>query len=113
MEVRRVDGIDMVGGMAAVEILSECETDHGWTFRTQVIDGEGALYRHDLHLSWADYNLWSSGADAPQSVAAAVLGLLSNRLAPGTLRASFDASLARRLVPDADEQIPKWIQAAG
>jgi hypothetical protein len=98
---------------AQVEIVGERETDRGWSFDAHVLDGDGAMSRHTVHVSWADYNHWSaSGSDTPQAVASAVVGFLAGRAGPGGLQPAFDASLARRLHDDADTQIPRLIRDA-
>ena len=99
--------------MVQFEILSEHEIASGWQYEVQVLDDEGGLHRHVLHLSWADYNLWSSdGADPPAHVATAAMDFLLNRRAPSELRASLDASLARRLESSADTEIPRRIRGS-
>lgn len=96
--------------VAQVEIVGEREGPAGWTFVAQVLDDDGRLRRHDVTLSWADYNLWSaSGADEPAAVAAAVVEFLLSRCDPDELRGSFDASIARRLHGDADDVLPGFI----
>ena len=99
---------------AQVEIVGERETDRGWSFDAHVLDGDGAMSRHTVHVSWADYNHWSgSGQDEPARVATAVIHFLLARLPAGELRPAFDASIARRLFPEADRIIPTLIPPAG
>jgi hypothetical protein len=99
--------------VASFEIISETEVGPGWEFGCQVVDEEGSLRRHVVRLSWADYNLWSaSGGDEPGHVASAVVAFLLARVPPDELRESFDASIARRMFREADEEIPKLITRA-
>lgn len=96
--------------VAQVEILDEREDAAAWTFRAQVIDEAGDLHRHELRLAFADYGLWCvDGGSEPAEVAAAVLHCLYAHLAPGDVRERIDAALSRRLVPTADEEIPRLI----
>ncbi len=96
--------------MAQIEIVSEHEGSVGWVFDAQVLDDEGSLRRHEIRLSWADYNLWSgAGADEPAEVADAVLRFMLSQTSAGELRASFDASIVRRLYAQADQAIPSFI----
>lgn len=89
--------------MAQVEIIGEREAPGGWTYEVQVLDDAGSLSRHEVRLSWADYNHWSpTGGATPTRVVEAVVGLLLARDAVETLRPRFDASLVRRLHRDAD-----------
>jgi len=96
--------------VAQIEITDESEQTGGWEFQAQVLDENGRLYRCTMHLSWADYNLWSpGGADAPAAVAEAALAFLLSRQSAQQIKSRFDASLVRRLDPAADEQIPPLI----
>jgi len=93
-----------------LEIISEREQAGGWAFDAQVLDDSGGLHRLALTLSWADYNLWSpDGSAEPQRVAAAVLWFLLSKQSPDELREKFDAALARKQFPDADDRIPQLI----
>ena len=97
--------------MAQVEIISELQENKGWMFEVQVLNDAGALSRHRLTLSWADYNLWSpDGADEPERVAEAVVLYLRSRMSAEELGARFDASIARRKFPSADMEIPQMIR---
>jgi len=96
--------------VAQVEIVSERDSRSGWTFTAQVLDDGGSLRRHEVSLSWADYNLWSgSGADEPAEVAAAVLRFLLTKLEASEVPARLDAATARRRYPDADAHIPRLV----
>jgi hypothetical protein len=96
--------------VAQVEILSEREGRGGWVFTAQVLDDGGSLRRHEVNLSWADYNLWSaSGADEPARVAAAVLRFLLSKQPASEVPARLDAATARRRYPDADARIPRLV----
>ncbi|MCP3903518.1 MAG: hypothetical protein GY715_07760 [Planctomycetes bacterium] len=97
--------------MVQVEIVSEREEVAGWSFVVQVLDEDGTLRRHDVRMSWADYNLWSpSGGDEPVAVVAAVVRFMVSRLETADdLPSSFDASIARRRYEGADEVIPTLI----
>ena len=96
--------------VAQVEIVSEQEMGAGWRFIARVLDDRGSLRTHEITLSYADYNHWSSaGADPPAAVAEAALRFLLSRIPPDELRSAFDASIARRMFPDADAGIPPYI----
>lgn len=97
--------------MAQVEIISERERGRGWEFDVQVLDDGGALRKHLLTLSWADYNLWSvDGADEPSKVAEAVMSFMAQRFGVGQVPSKLDASIARKGFADADREIPKLIR---
>ena len=98
--------------MPQVEIESEAEGPGSWTFALRV-DGAGAggSAARRLHLSWADYNLWSGdGADPPHAVARAVVEFLLARMSPDELPRRIDAALARRRYSDADREISRLIR---
>ncbi len=93
-----------------VEVVSEHEEKGGWGFELRIADGDGASATCKLHLSWADYNLWSTdGGDPPHAVATAVARFLVSRMTLSDLPATIDAATARRRFPDADEEIPALI----
>ncbi len=100
--------------MASVfEIVNEQDSTRGWAFHVQVTDESGILAEHTLELSWADYNLWSpDGSDPPSAVAEAVLAFWFDRLAESELPERFNAAVTRRMEPQADELIPRYIQPA-
>jgi hypothetical protein len=96
--------------VAQIEITDETERAGGWSFDAQVLDADGRLHHCTLHLSWADYNLWSpDGADAPARVAEAALAFFLSERSMNELKSSFDASLLRRIDPEADKKVPAWI----
>ncbi len=96
--------------MAKVDIIAEQESPGAWAFALRV-NGPGAPAERTLHLSWADYNLWSGdGADPPHAVARAVVEFLLARIPIGDLPARVDASVARRRFADADREIPALIR---
>lgn len=97
-------GADTTGTIA--ELLGERELHGLWEYDAQLVRSDGSLRRLVLHLSWADYNLWSpDGARAPARVADAVLQFIARheRAFEGLER--IDASLARRRVARADRTI--------
>ncbi|TVQ52743.1 MAG: hypothetical protein EA377_09605 [Phycisphaerales bacterium] len=101
--------------MAQIEILSEEVAENGWRFQLQVLDDAGGLRRYAVSLAWVDYNHWSpDGADAPAAVAEAALRCLLDCAAPSMeVPERFDASVVRRMVPDADAEIVRRITGSG
>lgn len=97
--------------MAQVEIISEQELQGAWRFGVQILDDRGSLRKHTISLSWADYNLWSpDGTDEPAIVLEAAVLFLLSRSPAHDLADKFDASIARRRFPDADDVIPRMIR---
>jgi hypothetical protein len=100
--------------MPQVEIISQSDDPGGggWLFDAQAIDDEGRLRAISLRLSWADYNLWSAtGSDPPETVARAALAFVLQRKPVDQWPMRLDASMARRWFTDADERIPRLIEA--
>jgi hypothetical protein len=81
--------------VSQVEIISEQPVARGLAFELQVLADDGALRRHRLLLSWADYNVWShDGGDSPAAVAQAVVLFWLHH--QRELPESLDASVVRR-----------------
>ena len=93
--------------VARVEVRTETETDRGWVFGVEVVHEEGGdrVYRHDLTLSWPDYEYWSHGMRSPSAVAEAVCRALLELRPDLVWPRKFDASTARRWGPDMDLRV--------
>ncbi|MBX3374660.1 MAG: hypothetical protein KF817_12585 [Phycisphaeraceae bacterium] len=97
--------------MAQIEIIEERSEQGRWVYTAQVLADDGTLRRHEVTLSWADYNLWStSGTDEPASVVTAALVVLLAHADPARLRPRLDCATIRRLVAGADDLIPAAIR---
>lgn len=93
--------------MAEVDVQSETPIDRGWAFRVLVRADEGEPEARTVRLSWADYDLWSHGAAAPERVAAAVMRFLLARVPLPEVRPEFDAASLRRSWPEIDHEVPR------
>ncbi|MGP1345113.1 MAG: hypothetical protein ACTS3F_00410 [Phycisphaerales bacterium] len=105
--------------MARIEITNEREAGAGWAFDVVIAGGvvsdssgpgggdtaEGAAgrtatgtgTRHEVRLSWADYEYWSHGTRPPAWVVEVVLGfVLSREDGVQELRPSLDLGRVRR-----------------
>ncbi|MCC6322752.1 MAG: hypothetical protein IT438_15090 [Phycisphaerales bacterium] len=87
-----------------VSVQTEREVDRGWVFEVVVHRGESQA-RHDVSLSWVDYEHWSHGAAAPERVAKAVVECLVALDPSRTLPRAFDAATARRWAAGFDERL--------
>lgn len=97
--------------MAQIEILEERSEQGRWVYTAEVLADDGTLRCHEVTLSWADYNLWStSGTDEPASVVTAALVVLLAHADPARLRPRLDCATIRRLVAGADDLIPAAIR---
>jgi hypothetical protein len=93
-----------------LELINETEVGPNWRFDAQFIEPGGALRKIAFGLSWADYDLLCpDGGIEPSLVAETVLRWMIGRGEPGTLSNRLDASLARRMDPDADAQIRRML----
>jgi len=89
-----------------LEIMNETEVGHGWQFNAQFIEESGTLRKMTIGLNWADYDLLCpDGGTEPSLVAETVLRWLIANAQPQQLTNRIDASLARRIDPNADAQI--------
>ena len=99
--------------MAHPRVIIEQERDapRGWTFRVRVAPPPGDQRAGDdlreVRLSWVDHEYWSHGQCPPSGVVAALVGLLLEHDALGTLGESFDAAAARRVLPILDDELPR------
>ena len=118
--------------MAEVEVQSEVETQAGWVFTVLVRAAASAgspapapsrgprsehpagsladastpsqETRHEVSLSWVDYEHWSHGRVAPERVARAVVeSLIDAQWLP--LPPRFDAATARRWLAHLDDAV--------
>jgi hypothetical protein len=92
------------------ELLEERESGPGWSWTAQVLHPGGSLSRHEIRLSWADYELWCEGRREPAAVAEAAYGYLLEHDAALAARDRVDLSWTRRVGEDADEVIPGLIR---
>ena len=96
----------------AVEVGREHEEPRGWRFELSLIRGNaagGEPSRHDITLSWVDYEFWSHGQSSPSRVVQVVMDALLGAKPELTLPPRFDASTCRRWVRDLDERIAESI----
>ena len=94
-------------GMADLfELLDETELPDACIWRVQRIDSEGEIHRHQLRLSWADYDLFApGGAIPPIQVAEAVTRYFFRHPVFQPLPRNLDAAIPRRRIPNADAEI--------
>jgi hypothetical protein len=96
--------------VAQIEIIREENHPQGWRFAAQWLDDAGTLHATRIDLAFADYDHWCPGGEIePAHVATAVLRCLLNELGENAIRPRFDASIVRRMVPDADAKLPGYL----
>lgn len=89
--------------VATVRVEQETAQHLGWDFRVSVTPADGDETRHDVYLSWVDYEHWSHGRVPPELVVGTLVEELLGIDLPIRLPARFDASTARRWYPRMDE----------
>lgn len=98
--------------MSVIRVGSERESTAGWRFEVHVRADEGMgseSSRHEVSLSWADYEHWSHGAHAPARVVDAVMRFLLDRVGYDDIAARFDAARVRRRFPEVDDVLPTML----
>lgn len=94
----------------AVEVGREHEEPRGWRFELSLArHGLAEPSRHDMTLSWVDYEFWCHGQSSPSRVAQIVVESLLAAKPELTLPPRFDASTCRRWVRDIDTRIAETI----
>ncbi|MBL8762896.1 MAG: hypothetical protein JNM07_01335 [Phycisphaerae bacterium] len=96
--------------MPSVRIEHERESGRGWTYDVLVERPDAPPTRHQVGLSFADYEHWSHGVTRPEEVMRALVlcALRTGRFAPGgLLPPRFDAATVRRYVPDLDRHMQR------
>ena len=90
--------------MPQVHIQTETDVPQGWRYVVEIAHDDGSRTAHRLRLAWVDHNHWAGERPIPPSrVAHALIEALVAVGRP--LPARFDASTARRWLPDLDDQI--------
>ena len=93
------------------ELLDETEHPDACTWKLQRVDASGRIHRHELRLTWADYDLFAPGGSIPPvRVAEAVANYMLSREEFQPLPDRLDAAVPRRRIPGADEAINAMIQ---
>ena len=94
--------------MAEIEIGTETEGEHGWSYEVSVFEG-GRTHGFDVTLSFSDYDLWSHGRVPPSRVVEKAFEFLLDNEPPGDILSRFDCSIIRRYFPDVDQDLPKRV----
>lgn len=98
--------------MSDIRILTEHESDRGWSYEVALLDesGSGAeRSRHTLTLSFADYEHWCHGSRRPEQVAQAVMAFVAGRRDADTIPDRFDAATVRRWYRELDRDLARLL----
>jgi len=97
-----------------IEILTETEGERGWRFDAQVVHADGSLHRLRVDLAWADYDWWCpDGSVPPAAVVETVLQWMLAHPGDRPVPPRLDASMVRRMHPDADRDIRRMLSPGG
>lgn len=99
--------------VAEVVIGREVEEAAAWVFEVTIRRGAAGETRHELRLSWADYEYWSHGTVAPERVAKAVVEVAVERRSDPEMPGRFDASTVRRWGEGIDAAVTNRLHGAG
>jgi len=94
--------------MANIDIARETQGDNCWEYEVHVLD-QGRSFDYQVTLNWSDYDHWSHGRVAPQTVVRAVFEFLLAKEAASCILPKFDCSLIRRYFPEVDKELPKMV----
>ena len=94
--------------MADIEVGTETERDHAWSYQVRVFDG-GRTHEYAVTLSFSDYDHWSHGRVAPSKVVHRAFEFLLQRESAESILSKFDCSVIRRYFPEVDRELPKMI----
>lgn len=87
--------ISFLSHTRAILVQEETQTPRGWSFVVTL--GDRPTERHDVTLSWVDYEYWSHGVTPPSRIVELVLKALAELRPDAELPPRFDASTLRRL----------------
>lgn len=95
--------------MIAPRVLRENDTAHGWSHQVEIQTQAGQARTLTVQLSYQDYEYWSGGSRPPEQVTLALVECLlepgPDSNVPSPLPDTFDASTARRWLPDLDNRL--------
>ena len=96
------------------QFIAEHEGSGFWMYEVDLLDGGDVVSRHELRLSWEDYDLWvPDGTIEPSRVADAFLRYLRQHEGFQPMPCKVDSSQPRRIEPDADTVIAGMIRNIG
>ena len=94
--------------MPEIEVGPETELGTSWKYEVTVF-ADGRAHRHDVTLSFQDYDLWCHGRVGPSRVVEAAFKFLLENESADQIQRKFDCSVIRRYFPDVDERLPKML----
>ena len=97
--------------MTEYQVISETEGPDCWTYEVDLTAPDGSVKRHQVRVSWADYDLWvRDGSIEPARVADAILRFADGHQAFTPFPRRLDSSHPRRVDPGADDAINRLIR---
>jgi hypothetical protein len=97
--------------MAEIELGPEtplADPPGGWSYPVTVF-ADGRTHQLHVTLSYQDYDFWSHGRVGPSRVVEAVVRYLVDQTSAESVMQKFDCSVARRVYPDIDRDLPSLL----
>lgn len=91
--------------LAHIDIATEVETAHGWSYKLTLAYDDAGESHHTLDLDWVDYEYWSGGDKPPSLVAERLLEAAFAINPTLELPHAIDASTLRRQITDLDQAV--------
>jgi hypothetical protein len=95
--------------MTTIRVTEESDSRTGWTHSVSITNDEGRVQTLTVTLCYQDYEYWSGGSRPPERVTEALIESLlapeEGSKVPRPLPEKFDASTARRWMPEIDHAL--------
>ena len=95
--------------MTTIHVTEESDSPTGWTHSVTITHSDGKIQTLTVTLCFQDYEYWSGGSRPPErvteSLIESLLGAEEGSKVPSPLPEKFDASTARRWMPEIDRAL--------
>ena len=95
--------------MTTIRVTEESDSATGWTHSVSITHDDGKIQALTVTLCFQDYEYWSGGSRPPERVTESLIESLlhpeEGSNVPSPLPEKFDASAARRWMPEIDHTL--------
>lgn len=95
--------------MTTIRVTEESDSRTGWTHSVSITHDDGRVQELTVTLCYQDYEYWSGGSRPPERVTESLIESLlepgEGTNVPSPLPDKFDASTARRWMPEIDRAL--------